>query len=90
MVLRRLRPPGDKTVYLGHYRKFGCEVTIDVFSGNDLIMPDGLNVAGWETQVLGKLGNHPNIAKVVDHWDVNKKAAIMVGRYFTDGMHLDE
>ncbi len=85
-VLRRLPPAGDKTAYLGHDR---CEVTIDVFSSNDLIMPDGLSVAGWETHVLGRLGNHPNIAIVVDHWDVNKKAAIMVSRFFTDGKPLD-
>jgi hypothetical protein len=86
VVLRRLPPPGDKTVHLGHDR---CEVTIDVFSSNDLIMPDSLSVAGWETHVLGRLGNHPNIAKVVDRWDVDKKAAIMASRFFTDGNLLD-
>jgi serine/threonine protein kinase len=88
-VLRRLRPPGDKTVYLGHDRKFDCQVTIDVFTSNDLIMPGGLSVAGWETQVLGRLGNHPNIAKVVDYWEDNNKAAIMVSRYFSRGSLLD-
>ena len=41
-------------------------------------MPGGLSIAGWKTQVLGRLGNHPNIAKVVDYWQNNNKAAIMV------------
>jgi hypothetical protein len=80
-VQRRLRAPGDKSVYLGYDRKFDCAVTIDVFTSDDLIMSGGLSVAGWETQVLGKLGSHPNIAKVVDHWEDNE-AAIMVSRLF--------
>lgn len=87
-VQRRLRPPGDKSVYLGYDRKFDCEVTIDVFTNNDLIMPDGLSVSAWETQVLGKLGSHPNIARVVDQWEDNE-AAIMVSRYFSGGTLLN-
>lgn len=87
-VQRRLRPPGDKSVYLGYDRKFDCEVTIDVFTSNDSIMPGGLSVSAWEAQVLGKLGNHPNIARVVDHWE-DDKAAIMVSRYFSGGSLLD-
>ena len=51
-------------------------------------MPGGLSVSAWEAQVLGKLGNHPNIARVVDHWEDNE-AAIMVSRYFSRGTLLD-
>ena len=86
-VQRRLRPPGDKSVYLAYDRKFDCEVTIDVFTSNDSIMPGGLSVSAWEAQVLGKLGNHPNIARVVEHWEDNK-SAIMVSRYFSGGTLL--
>jgi serine/threonine protein kinase len=51
-------------------------------------MPDGLTVSAWEALVLGKLGDHPNIARVVDHWEDNK-AAIMVSRYLSGGTLLD-
>ena len=83
-VQRLLRSASDKSVYLGHDRKFDCQVTIDVFASNELIMPGGLSVSAWEAQVLGRLGNHPNIAIVVDHWEDNE-AAIMVSRYFSGG-----
>ncbi len=87
-VQRPLRPPGDKSVYLGYDRKFDCQVTIDVFASNNATMPDGLTVSAWEVQVLGKLGNHPNIAKVIDHWE-DDEAAIMVSRYFSGGTLLE-
>jgi hypothetical protein len=57
--------------------KFDCQVTIDVFASNNSIMPDGLAVSAWEARVLGKLGDHPNIARVVDQWE-DDQAAIMV------------
>ena len=69
VVQRRLRSARDKSVYLGHDRKFDCQVTIDVFASNNSIMPDGLTVSAWEARVLGKLGDHPNIARVVDQWE---------------------
>jgi serine/threonine protein kinase len=87
-VQRRLRSATDKSVYLGYDQKFDCEVTIDVFAGNASIMPDGLTVSAWEARVLGKLGNHPNIARVVDHWE-DDEAAIMVSRYLSGGTLLD-
>jgi hypothetical protein len=43
VVQRRLRPARDKSIYLGHDRKFDFLVTIDVFASNNSIMPDGLS-----------------------------------------------
>jgi hypothetical protein len=67
---------------------FDCQVTIDVFASNKSIMPDGLTVSAWEARVLGKLGDHPNVARVVDQWE-DDQAAIMVSRYFPGGTLLD-
>jgi hypothetical protein len=62
-----------KSVYLGHDRKFDCQLAIDVFASNKPIMPEGLTVSAWEAgPFLGRLGDHPNIASVVDHWEDNK------------------
>src|SRR5262249_7072155 len=58
------------------------------FSRNKPIMPGGLTVSAWEARVLGKLGDHPNIARVVDHWE-DDKAAIMVSRYLSGGSLQD-
>ncbi len=88
VVQRRLRSARAKSIYLGHDRKFDCQVTIDVFASNDSIMPDGLTVSAWEALVLGKLGDHPNIARVVDQWE-DDQAAIMVSRYFPGGTLLE-
>jgi serine/threonine protein kinase len=88
VVQRRLRSARDKSIYLGHDRKFDCLVTIDVFAGSNSIMPDGLTVSAWEARVLGKLGDHPNIARVIDQWE-GDQAAIMVSRYFSGGTLID-
>ncbi len=88
VVQRRLRAARDKSVYLGHDRKFDCQVTIDVFASNNSIMPDGLTVSAWEAQVLGRLGDHPNVARVVDQWE-DDQAAIMVSRYLPGGTLLE-
>ena len=37
---------------------------------------------------LGQLGDHPNVARVVDQWE-DDQAAIMVSRYFHGGSLLD-
>jgi serine/threonine protein kinase len=87
-VQRRLRSATDKNVYLGHDQKFDCQVTIDVFARNNSITPDGLTVSAWEARVLGRLGNHPNIARVVDHWE-DDEAAILISRYLPGGTLLD-
>lgn len=88
VIQRQLRSARDKSVYLGHDLKFDCRVTIDIFANNNVIMPDGLTVSAWEARVLGQLGDHPNIARVVDQWE-DDEAAIMVSRYFSGGSLLD-
>ena len=87
-VQRLLRSARAKSVYLGLDRKFDTRVTIDVFASNQSTMPGGLTVSAWEARVLGKLGDHPNIAIVVDHWE-DDQAAIMVSRYLSGGSLLD-
>jgi serine/threonine protein kinase len=87
-VQELLRPATDKSVYLGYDQKFDCQVAIDVFAKNNSIMPDGLTVSAWEARVLGRLGNHPNIARVVDHWE-DDEAAILVSRYLSGGTLAD-
>jgi serine/threonine protein kinase len=78
-IQQALRSVRDKEVYLARDRMLRCQVTVDVFS-NDFIMPSGLNVSAWEAQVLGSLGDHPNIANVLNYWMEND-VAIMVTRY---------
>ena len=88
MIHRRLRSARGKSVYLGHDEKFDTRVTIDVFASSNSVMPDGLTVSAWEARVLGRLGDHPNIAIVVDHWE-DDEVAIMVSRYLSGGSLLD-
>jgi eukaryotic-like serine/threonine-protein kinase len=78
-----LRPATGKKVYRARDRVLDFIVALDVFSNNS-IMPSGLTVSAWEAQVLGRLGDHPNIATVLDHWEDDQMAA-MVTRYLTGG-----
>lgn len=82
-IERLLRSASGKRVYLARDRVLDCQVALDVFS-NNFIMPSGLSVAAWEAKVLGRLGDHPNIATVLDYWEDDEMAA-MVTRYLTDG-----
>jgi hypothetical protein len=82
-VRRLLRRARDKAVHLGYDRKFECEVVIDVFS-NNAIMPSGLSVSAWEARVLGRLGGHPHIGTVLEHWE-GPEGAFMVSRYLPGG-----
>jgi serine/threonine protein kinase len=86
-IQRLLRPAGDKEIYLARDRELGCLVTVDVFS-NNAIMPTGLTVSAWETRVLGQLGDHRNIATVLDHWE-DGETAFMVTRYLSGGSLQD-
>jgi serine/threonine protein kinase len=86
-IQRLLRSGRDKKVYLARDRELGCQVTLDVFS-NNAIMPNGLTVSAWETRVLGQLGDHRNIATVLDHWE-NSGTAVMVSRYLSGGSLQD-
>lgn len=78
-----LRHASAKKVYRARDRVLGFLVALDVFSNNS-IMPSGLTVSSWEAQVLGRLGDHPNIATVLDYWEDDQIAA-MVTRYLTGG-----
>jgi serine/threonine protein kinase len=82
-IQRLLRSARDKKIYLARDRELGCLVTVDVFSDN-AVMPTGLTVSAWETQVLGQLGDHRNIATVLDHWEEDE-TAFMVTRYLSGG-----
>jgi serine/threonine protein kinase len=77
----------DKRVYLARDRVLHCQVAIDVFANNSL-MPTGLTVSAWETSVLGELGDHRNIATVLDHWE-DGNTAVMVSRYLAGGSLQD-
>lgn len=87
-IQRLLRSAPGKNVYLADDRALGCPVAVDVFSDNSSIMPGGLTVSAWEAQVLGRLGDHPNIATVIDQWEDDKTAA-MVSRYLSGGTLQD-
>lgn len=73
----------DKQVYLAHDQDLDCRVALDIFA-HDAVMPGGLSVSAWEARVLGKLGDHPNIATVLDHWEEDG-SAFMVSRYLRGG-----
>ncbi len=86
-IQRLLRAASGKRIYLARDRELGCLVTVDVFS-NNAVMPTGLTVSAWETQVLGQLGDHRNIATVLDHWEEGD-TAFMVTRYLSGGSLQD-
>jgi serine/threonine protein kinase len=86
-IQQLLRSTRDKNVYLARDRELDCLVALDVFS-NNATMPTGLTVSAWETRVLGKLGDHRNIATVLDHWE-NDQTAVMVTRYLSGGSLRD-
>lgn len=86
-VRELLRSACGKRVYLAHDRALDFPVVVDVFS-NNLILPSGLSIGTWETRILGRLGGHPNIATVQDHWE-DDGTAVMVLRYLVGGSLLD-
>ena len=86
-IQRLLRSAPDKKVYLARDLELGCLVALDVFS-NNAVMPTGLTVSAWETRVLGQLGDHRNIATVLDHWE-DGETAVMVTRYLSGGSLRD-
>jgi hypothetical protein len=55
----------DKKVYRAYDRELDHEVALDVFF-NNLILPNGMTVCAREARVLGRLGDDPNIATVID------------------------
>jgi serine/threonine-protein kinase PknG len=86
-ILKLLRTPSNKKIYLARDRVVGHQVALDVFS-NNWVMSTGMTVREWEAQVLAQLGDHPNIATVLDHWEDDQIAA-MVTRYLTGGNLTD-
>ena len=86
-ILEVLGTPQDKKVYLACDQVVGRQVALDIFS-NNFVMPSGMTVRAWEIQVLDRLGDHPNIAAVLDHWEDSNIAA-MVTRYLTGGRLAD-
>jgi serine/threonine protein kinase len=87
-IKKLLRSTPDKDIYLARNHALACPVVIDVFSNNNSILPNGLTVSAWEAQVLGQLGNHPNIATADDYWE-DGKTAIMATRYLPGGTLRD-
>jgi eukaryotic-like serine/threonine-protein kinase len=86
-VQRPLGGGRDKKVYLAHDRHFKCQVALDVFSGENAARA-GLTANAWEAQVLGQLGDHPNIASVVERWNEGG-TAFMTTRYLAGGSLRD-
>ena len=78
----------EKKIYLAHDRHLDCLVALDVFSGNNPVMPGGQTLNAWEAQVLGHLGDHPNIATVLDRWSEGE-TAFMTTRYLSGGSLKD-
>ena len=78
-VQQHMRTAPDREVWRAYDNVFDCAVALDVFS-NKARMPSGLPVSAWEAQVLRKLGDHRNIARVYDYW-VEGGAPMMATRY---------
>jgi len=83
-----LRTGQEKKIYLAHDRNLDCLVALDVFSSNNPVMPGGQTLDAWEAQVLGHLGDHPNIATVLDRWNEGE-TAFMTTRYLSGGSLKD-
>jgi serine/threonine protein kinase len=83
-----LRAGQEKKIYLARDRELDCLVALDVFSSNNPIMPGGQTLNAWEARVLGHLGDHPNIATVLDRWS-DGETAFMTTRYLSGGSLKD-
>ena len=83
-----LRTGQEKKIYLACDRHLDCLVALDVFSSNNLVMPGGQTLNAWEARVLGHLGDHPNIATVLDRWNEGE-TAFMTTRYLSGGSLKD-
>jgi serine/threonine protein kinase len=78
----------EREVYLASDRDLDCLVALDVLSSDNPVMPGGQTLSAWEARVLGRLGDHPNIATVLDRWN-EPKTAFMTTRYLTGGTLKD-
>lgn len=87
-ILELLGTPQNKRIYLARDQIVGRRVSIDIFS-NNIVMPSGMTIRAWEAHVLTRLGDHPNIATVLDHWE-DENTAGMVTRFLTGGRLSDQ
>jgi len=78
----------EKKIYLAYDQDLDCLVALDVFSGNYRVTPAGQTLNAWEARVLGRLGDHPNIATVLDRW-TEGETAFMATRYLSGGSLKD-
>src|SRR5215469_7809261 len=78
----------DKEIYIARDRDLDCLVALDVFSSNNPVMPGGQTLNAWEARMLGHLGDHPNIATVLDRWNEGE-TAFMTTRYLPGGSLKD-
>ena len=78
----------EKKIYLAYDRDLDCLVALDAFSSNNPIMPAGQTLNSWEARMLGHLGDHPNIATVLDRWN-GGETAFMTTRYLPGGSLKD-
>ena len=63
-------------------------MALDAFSGNNPVMPAGQTPNAWEARMLGHLGDHPNIATVLDRWNEGE-TAFMTTRHLPGGTLKD-
>jgi serine/threonine protein kinase len=78
----------EREIYLASDRDLDCLVALDVLSSNNPVMPGGQTLSAWEARVLGRLGDHPNIATVLDRWNEGD-TAFMTTRYLAGGSLKD-
>ena len=84
-IERLLRAAPSKDVYLARDHVLDCAVVVDVSA--DAVTGPG-SAAAWEARVLGRLGDHPNIGSVIDHWHENE-CSYMVSRHLPGGSLQD-
>src|SRR5262249_1462176 len=87
--IRQLLGTGQgKEIYLAYDRDLDCLVALDLFATNNQVMPGGQTLDAWEARVLGHLGDHPNIATVLERW-TEGETAFMTTRYLSGGSLKD-
>jgi len=83
VVQRLLRQGTVKAVYLVLDTRIQREVALAVVD-RDRLTPSGMPESEWEAQVLGKLGDHPNVVTVFDRWEEDG-AALIASQYLPGG-----
>jgi len=78
----------EKDIYRALDRDLDCLVALDVFADGATVTPAGQTSSAWEARALGHLGDHPNIATVLDRWSEGD-TAFMTTRYLSGGSLKD-